>query len=92
MVTIGTILKLQTKDTGTIFYRINEANESSFTIIPLCRVRKGYLTIKYQSGVGTHIYKSQVGVHYLETTKKELSKIRDILQDSVNNIDQANTG
>jgi hypothetical protein len=83
------ILKLQTEATGVVFYRITSVNESTYTIKPLCRVRKGFLTIKYKNAHESHLYKSEVGVNYLEATKRELKRLKEILDESVEGISQA---
>jgi hypothetical protein len=85
----GKILKLQTESTGEIFYRVASVNRSSLMISPLCKVRKGFLTIKYENAREFHIYKSEVGVSYLEATKKELKRIKEILDESAEVITQA---
>ena len=78
-----------TEGTGVIFYRVTSVNESTYTIKPLCRIRKGFLTIKYQNGGESHLYKSEVGVNYLVATKKELKRIKEILDESAEVITQA---
>jgi hypothetical protein len=83
------ILKLQTEGTGDIFYQVTSVNETSYTIKPLCRVRKGFLTIKYQNAHESHLYKSEVGVNYLVATKKELKRLKEILDESAEVINQA---
>jgi len=77
------ILKLQTEGTGEIFYWVTSVNETTYTIKPLCRVRKGFLTIKYKNAHESHLYKSEVGVIYLEATKRELKRLKEILDESV---------
>ncbi len=79
----GKILKMQTEGTGAIFYQIVSLNESTYTIKALCRVRKGFLTIRYKNSKEFHLYKSEVGVNYIEATKKELKRLKEILDESV---------
>lgn len=74
------ILKLETADTGTIFYRIVTTHESTLEIKPLCRLRNGFLTIKYQKNNNFHIFKSEVGVNYLTTNQRETEKIEKITE------------
>lgn len=85
----GNILKIQTEGTGVIFYQIVSANETSYTIKPLCRVRKGFLTIRYRNAPESHLYKSEVGVNYLAASKKELKRLKEILDQSSATISQA---
>ena len=83
------ILKLQTEGTGAVFYQVISVNESTYTIKALCRIRKGLLTIRYKNTQEFHLYKSAVGVNYLEATKKELKRIKEILDESAEVISQA---
>ncbi|MBT3224935.1 MAG: hypothetical protein HN580_09645 [Deltaproteobacteria bacterium] len=83
------ILKLQTEGTGAVFYQVISVNESTYTIKALCRIRKGFLTIRYKNTQEFHLYKSEVGVNYLEATKKELKRIKEILDESAEVISQA---
>ena len=89
MPTVGSILKLKTENTGTIFYRVVSIDESSYTIKALCRIRKGFLTIKYENVFASQIYKSEVGVNNLQATQKEIAGIRDILEESTKEISEA---
>ncbi|MBT4092194.1 MAG: hypothetical protein HOE30_27205, partial [Deltaproteobacteria bacterium] len=54
------ILKLQTEGTGAVFYQVISVNESTYTIKALCRIRKGFLTIRYKNTQEFHLYKSEV--------------------------------
>ncbi|MBT4266036.1 MAG: hypothetical protein HOD85_17695 [Deltaproteobacteria bacterium] len=83
------ILKFQTEGTGAVFYQVISVNESTYTIKALCRIRKGFLTIRYKNTQEFHLYKSEVGVNYLEATKKELKRIKEILDESAEVISQA---
>lgn len=78
-VEVGTILKLDV-DSGLYFYRVSAVHQSSYVIRPLFRIRKDYLTIRYDIAE-RHIYKSEVGVHYLAATKREIDRIREILDE-----------
>jgi|GEM_PF-1214743 len=84
----GDVLKLELMDSGFVFYRITSVDASVYKIKPLCKVRKGFLTIKYQNVNESHIYKSEVGVNYLEATKREINRLREILDESVSEFDQ----
>ena len=79
----GSVLKLESVDNGIVFYRITSIDESSYRIKPLCKVRKGFLTIKYSHVSESHIFKSEVGVNYLAATHRELNRIKEILDESV---------
>jgi hypothetical protein len=79
MLTIGSIIKHQTADLGVIFYRITAVSKTAYTILPLCRIRKGYLTIQYHQTGETDIFKSEVGIQYFQATKKELAQIKEIM-------------
>jgi hypothetical protein len=45
----GKVLKLESADSGIVFYRITSTGESSHTIKPLCKIRKGFLTVEYRN-------------------------------------------
>jgi hypothetical protein len=79
MLAIGTIIKYQTADFGVIFYRITGISKTAYTILPLCRVRKGYLTNQYHQTAESDIFKSEVGIQYLPATPKELAQIKAII-------------
>lgn len=80
---------MQTKGMGAVFYQITSITDSTYTIKPLCRVRKGFLTIKYKNVPESHLYKSEVGVNYVVATKKELKRLKEILDDSSDVISKA---
>ncbi len=77
---VGTVLKLEVNDKDLVFYQISSVHQSSYSIKPLCRIRKDYLTIRYDIAE-RHIYKSEVGVYYLAATKREMDRIREILDE-----------
>lgn len=85
----GQILKIQTEGTGVVFYQVISANDTTYTIRALCRVRKGFLTIRYQNAQEFHLYKSEVGVNYLNATKKDLKRLKEILDQSSAAINRA---
>lgn len=85
----GRIIKLQTEATGSIFYQIVAVTGSTYVIKALCRVRKGYLTVKYENAREHHLYKSELGVNYLHATKKELKRLKEILEESADVISRA---
>ena len=89
MIAVGTIIKSQTENSGTIFYNIVSAGDNSFNIISLCKIRKGFLTTKYKSSLETQILKSEVGINYLEATKREVNRIKEILSEPADSISQA---
>lgn len=84
---IGSILKLETGGSGLIFYRITSDNDTSYGIKPLCKIRKGFLTVKYEDALESHVYKSEIGVNYLAASKREIEKIKKILTDTFREID-----
>jgi hypothetical protein len=88
MPTTGSIIKLKTESTGIIFYRVVSVNPSSYTIKALCRVRKGFLTIKYENDFESQIFKSEVGINYLEATSRETGRIKEILEEPTKEICQ----
>jgi len=83
---IGKTLKLVSADTGIVFYRITGEDGSTYIIKPLCKVKKGYLTIKYEGVKESHVYKSEVGVNYLKASKREIARIKEILDESISNL------
>jgi len=83
----GKILKLESANTGIVFYRVTGEDGSTYIIKPLCKVKKGYLTIKYEGVKESHVYKSEVGVNYLEASKREVKKIKKILSGSLKEVD-----
>ncbi|MBT4090900.1 MAG: hypothetical protein HN580_05300 [Deltaproteobacteria bacterium] len=80
---IGTILKSQTENAGTIFYRVISIDKTSYTIKSLCKIRKGFQTTKYGNGDKSQILKSEVGFNYLEITRKENTLIKKIIEMNV---------
>ena len=54
----------------------------------LLRIGTGFLTIRYMNAKEFHLYKSEVGVNYLEALKKELKWLKEILDESVEVIRQ----
>jgi len=88
----GSVLKLESVNSGIVFYRVTSVEPSVYKIKPLCKVRKGFLTIKYQNVNESHIYKSEVGVNYLMATQRELNRIREILDEKVEEIGLMKTG
>jgi hypothetical protein len=84
----GKVLKLESADSGIVFYRITSTEESSYTIKPLCKVRKGFLTVKYRNVNESRIYKSEVGVNYLVASRREINRLKEILDETVDELDQ----
>lgn len=85
----GTVLKLELADDGLIFYQITTSLESTYAIKPLCKVRKGFLTIRYRNASESHIYRSEVGVNYLVASQRELNRLKEIMNETVEKIDRA---
>ena len=79
MLAVGTILKSETENVGTIFYRVISINRSSYTVEPLCKIRKGFQTTKYEQTDESEIIKSEVGFNYLKATRKDLAQIKRII-------------
>jgi hypothetical protein len=78
MLSVGTILKSETEGVGTTFYRVVSVVKSSYMIKPLCKVRKGFLTTKFDIADEIQIFHSEVGYNYLEAKKKEIARIKEI--------------
>jgi hypothetical protein len=83
MLSIGTILKSETENVGTIFYRVTSIKRNSHMIKPLCKIRKGFQTTKNEDTDEFEILKSEVGFNYLEATKREIAKIKGINMETV---------
>ena len=76
---IGTILKSQTENAGTIFYRVISIDKTSYTIKSLCKIRKGFQTTMYTDAEESQIMQSEVGFNYLEATRKETALVKKML-------------
>jgi hypothetical protein len=76
---IGTIIKCQTENAGTIFYRVISIDKTSYTIKSLCKIRKGFQTSIYTDADKFQIMQSEVGFNYIKATKKEIAQIKGII-------------
>lgn len=85
MIKTGTILKINT-DNEFVFYQVTSIYESTYGLKALCKVKKGFLTIKYKNSKESHIYKSSIGIHYLMASKKEVRKVSEILDNTKSKI------
>jgi len=79
MLSAGTILKSDMENAGTTFYSVVSVAETSYMIKSLCKVRKGFLTTKFDIADEIQILHSEVGFNYLEATRKEIARIRKII-------------
>ena len=63
---------------GTLYYRVVSAVKSSYMIEPLCKVRKGFLTTKFDTADEIQILHSEIGFNYLKATRREIARIKEI--------------
>jgi hypothetical protein len=78
MLSVGTILKSETEAVGTLYYRVVSVAKSSYMIKPICKVKKGFMTIKFDTADEIQILNSEVGFNYLEAKNKEIARIKEI--------------
>jgi hypothetical protein len=83
MLSVGTILKSETEGVGTLYYRVVSVAKSSYMIKPLCKVKKGFLTIKFDAADDIQILHSEVGFNYLEANNRERARIKEINMEAV---------
>jgi hypothetical protein len=76
MLSAGTIIKSETEDAGTTFYRVASVVKTSYMIKPLCKIRKGFQIAMYHKTDEIQILQSEVGYNYLEATRKEVARIK----------------
>ncbi|MBT4088639.1 MAG: hypothetical protein HN580_03055 [Deltaproteobacteria bacterium] len=79
MTVVGMILKSQTQNTGTVFYRVVSIDKTLYTIKALCKIRKGFQTTMYTDAEESQIMQSEVGFNYLEATRKETALVKKML-------------
>jgi len=79
MIEVGTILKSQTENAGTIFYRVVSIDKNSYMIKSLCKIRKGFQTTMYTDIDEHQILQSEVGFNYLEAARKEIALIKKMM-------------
>lgn len=79
MLAIGTILKSETENAGTIFYKVVSVVKTSYMIKSLCKVRIGFQVAMYHKTDEIQILQSEVGYNYLEASRKEIARIKKII-------------
>jgi hypothetical protein len=78
MIEVGTILKSQSENSGTTFYQVVSIDKNSYMIKSICKIRKGFQTVRYPDADEFHALKSEIGFNYLELSKKEIAQIKTI--------------
>ena len=79
MIEVGTILKSQSGNSGTTFYQVVSTDETSCMIKSICKIRKGFQTIRYPDADEFYVLKSEIGFNYLETTRKEIAMVKKMV-------------
>ena len=79
MTVVGMILKSQTQNTGTVFYRVVSIDKTLYLIKDLCKIRKGFQTIMYADAEKFQIMQSEIGFNYLEATRKEIAMVKKMV-------------
>ncbi len=79
MLSAGTILKNETENAGTTFYSVVSVVKTSYMIKSLCKVRKGFQIARHHETDEIQILHSEVGYNYLEATRKEIARIKKII-------------
>ena len=76
----GTILRLKTGGDARIYYRVVAINNSACSIVPLFRLKKEHLTIRFKQPNPSSVYLSDLNTSYEVAENSEIADIVRILK------------
>ena len=73
---VGTVLKICLSCTETLYFKIEKIESTALAIKQICSMKRDILTKERKDAPCSYIYKSELGVHYIEVDEEEKEWLR----------------
>ncbi len=73
---VGSVLKICLSCSETLYFKVEKIETTALAIRQICSMKRNILTKERKDSPCSYIYKSEMGVHYIEVDEEEKDWLR----------------